>query len=197
MKILRVGDVQEAACHYCKSFEAITFKLRNVPFSDGTGLVKNILAGVCDKCEEVVVIPHQSTPSIIKQRESLRKPIESRVPVHMIDILNLASYELSGGTDFVGGIVKYYIHALVTNKIPKENLVALSKSDLFKGKAQRRLSLKGRNVEGDLTKLKQTTKINKTSDLLRRVILTINDDILVNKNPKRIESLKGIIAAIS
>ncbi len=87
MKIIKVGDTKKAACNSCKSFEKITFKLRDTPFSDGSGIVKNVLVGVCNRCDSVAVLPHQSTPAVKRQLEVQRKALESRVPAHMIDML--------------------------------------------------------------------------------------------------------------
>ena len=195
MKILKVGDKQKAACHVCEAFEPITFLLRDVPFSDESGIVKNVLAGVCDKCKNVVVIPHQSTPAIQKQLESQRKSVEVRVPAHMIDILNLASYDLCGSIDFVPTLIKFYIHALSTNEISSKGISKFSTSDLYKGKAQKRFSIKGKIIEKDLASLKKITKIEKTSTLFKSIILKINDDILINKDIKTITHLKYIFAA--
>ena len=64
MKNLKIGDTAKAAYETCQTFNGITYQLRDVPFSDGSGLTKNILAGVCDVCGAVTVIPHQSTPAI-------------------------------------------------------------------------------------------------------------------------------------
>ena len=83
MKILKVGDTKNAACNNCESFQGVTFKLRDVPFNDGSGVVKNVLVGVCDNCDSVAVLPHQSTPAVKKQLEVQRKSLESRVPAHM------------------------------------------------------------------------------------------------------------------
>jgi RNase P subunit RPR2 len=58
MKILKDGDRKRAACNKCQAFEPITFKLRDVPFSDASGIVKNVLVGVCDSCDTVVALPH-------------------------------------------------------------------------------------------------------------------------------------------
>ena len=79
MKIVKVGDTQNAACHKCRHFEHITYKLRDVPFSDGAGLVKNVLVGVCDCCDSVAVLPHQSAPVVKKQLETQRRSLESRL----------------------------------------------------------------------------------------------------------------------
>ncbi len=91
MKILKAGDIKKAACNHCKAFEDVTFKLRDTPFSDGSGIVKNVLVGVCNRCDSVAVLPHQSVPAVKRQLEAQRRTLESRVPAHMIDILNLVS----------------------------------------------------------------------------------------------------------
>ena len=75
MKILKVGDSKQLVCTNCNSFQEITFKLRDISFSDGRGIVKNVLAGVCNSCDSVAVLPHQSSPVIKKQMEMLFLPV--------------------------------------------------------------------------------------------------------------------------
>lgn len=196
MKILKVGDTRKVACNHCQSFESVTFQLRSVPFSDGSGVVNNVLAGVCTKCDLVAVIPSQSTPAIKKQLESQRSSIESRVPAHMIDILNLASCELSGSIDFVPNLIKFYIHALSNKeiKLPDSPLSILT-TELAKGKSQKRLSIKGKMIANDIEKLKKIINTTRTSDLLKVVIFKIYDDVLIRKDNKQILNLKNIVAA--
>ena len=195
MKIVKVGDSQSAACHRCRRFENVTYKLRDVPFSDGKGIVKNVLVGVCDCCDSVAILPHQSSPVVKKQLEVQRRSLESRVPAHMVDILNLASVEISGSTEFVPGLIKFYIHALSTNDISPRGISKLLSSDLASGKSQKRISIKGRLVMKEFGYLKRITKIDSTTDLIKGVVLKINDDVLVNKKSKTIRALKNIVAA--
>lgn len=194
MKILREGDVTKVACEQCGSFQSATFALRDVPFSDGMGLVKNVLAGVCDSCETVVVIPHQSTPAIKAQLHKQRKPVEGRVPSHFIDILNLASEQLGAGIDFVPSLIKYYIHGLSKSEISSSDLPKLLKTELAKGRANKRLSLKGRYIAEEVEVVKDITHIETTTNLLKSVVLKINDDILGHKRPKRIRDLQALVA---
>lgn len=195
MKIVKVGDTQKAACHQCGRFEDVTYKLRDVPFSDGKGVVKNVLVGVCDCCDSVAVLPHQSTPAVRKQLETQRRALESRVPAHMVDILNLASVEISGGTEFVPGLMKFYIHSLSTNDISPRGISKYLGSELARGKSQKRISIKGRLVVKEFGHLKKITKINSTTDLIKGIVLKINDDVLVNKKLKTLKALKNIVAA--
>lgn len=197
MNILKVGDGQKGACQHCRSFQNMTFELKDVPFSDGSGVVKNVLVGVCDVCAQVGLLPHQSTPLVQKQLEVQRKALESRVPAHMIDILNLASVELGGGTDFVPSLVKFYLYSLSRSHICPLGIADYLQTDLAKGKAQKRLSLKGRQVTDNVSQLKVLTQISSTTDLLKGIVLKINDDVLVNKNEQTIRQLKGIVAAMA
>jgi len=197
MKILKVGDTTKVACNSCQSFQSTTFKLRDTPFSDGSGVVKNVLVGVCNNCDSVVVLPHQSTPAVKNKIEVQRKTLESRVPAHMIDILNLATNELGGGSEFIPSMIKFYIHSLANKDISSNDFSKYLNSELAEGKAQKRISLKGRYVAEELSSLKKITKIQTTTDIIKGIVLKINDDILVNKKEKMIKQLKNIMVATS
>lgn len=195
MEILKVNDSKKAACDKCQSFEDVTFKLRDAPLSDGSGIVKNVLVGVCNKCDSIAVLPHQSAPAVQKQLEVQRKAIESRVPAHMVDILNLVCYELGGGSDFVPNLIKYYIHTLVNTNISQAKIANYLGSRLAKGKSQKRISIKGRHVTKELNILKQMTNINTTTDIIKVIVLKINEDVLIHKKQNTIKQLKSIVAA--
>lgn len=197
MKVYKVGDSQTVICEHCGARERATFKLRDVPFSNGSGTAKNALVGVCDCCDRVCVIPHQSTPAIGKQLPCQRRAIESRLPAHMLDILGLAASELGADTDFVPTLVKYYIHLLATNLEGAAQLGELLKSELARGKADKRLSLKGRRVAEELEAVKATARVKTTTDLIKAIVLKINEDILLNKQAKSLAELRNVIAALA
>ena len=196
MKIYKVGDTQKAICNNCASLESITYKLSDVPISGGLGVVKNVLTGICDTCESIVLLPHQSTPLIKKHIEKKRVPIEARIPAHMVDILNLASMNLSGSTDFVPNLLKFYIHSLSSDQMPKRSIVKYLATDLFIGKADKRLSLKGESLSDEIELIKSALEeLSTTTDLLKGITLKIKEDILDDKKPKVKKALKTIVAA--
>ena len=197
MKIFKEGDTTKAACECCGEFQQASFQLRDMPFSDGSGIVKSVLVGVCEACDNVAVVPHQSTPAIQKELDKQRKAVEGRVPAHFVDILNLASSELGASTDFSVSLIKFYIHGLSTNQISSENLSAFLCSDLAQGKANKRLSIKGRHIADEAELLKRHADIASTTDLLKSVVLKIHDEILVHKHPKRIKDLQHVVAAMA
>lgn len=69
MKLFLDGDCSKALCSHCAKVVKTVFVRRDVPFSDGEGMAKNILVGVCDVCNAVVSIPAQSTPAIAEARK--------------------------------------------------------------------------------------------------------------------------------
>lgn len=196
MKIYKVGDTHKAICNNCASLNGITYKLKDVPVSDGFGVVKNVLVGTCDKCDSVAVLPHQSTPLIKKHIEKKRMPVEARMPAHMIDILNLASMNLSGNIGFVPNLLKFYIHSLSSNKMPKKSIMKYFASSLFDGRADKRLSLKGESIYDEVELIKnELEELSSTTDLLKGITLKIKEDILEDKTPEVREKLKSIVAA--
>lgn len=65
MKKLVVGDKSKALCSCCGLVNT-TFQNRDFALEESKKVVPNILVGVCDKCNQTVSIPHQSTPIIQK-----------------------------------------------------------------------------------------------------------------------------------
>ena len=197
MIIYKVGDEKKAMCGVCEAFRIVSYQLRDVPFAAGSGMVKNIIAGVCKTCDSVAVIPFQSVPAIKKQLQIQRKAVETRVPAHMIDLLNMASAELGATPDFVPLLLKYYIHQLASNPEAALRLVTLLTSELATGLANKRLSLKGREIGNDIEKLKSLSQIDNTTELLKGVVLMIHHDLLVNPDAHRIAVLKSFVATVA
>ena len=72
MKVYEVGDKSKAVCEDCESLVSTTFEYRDVPFDNGRGTVKGVLAEVCNRCDNVVALPAQSTPAVRQALEGAR-----------------------------------------------------------------------------------------------------------------------------
>lgn len=68
MKLHDAGEKSKAICEVDGPV-SITFAYRDVPFSDGAGVAKQVLVGICDRCAKVVSILPQSTPAIKAARD--------------------------------------------------------------------------------------------------------------------------------
>ena len=64
MKSYKEGHVGKAVCEFCKAVVQARYEYRDVPCSDGAGVVSAILVGVCSNCDTVVAIPPQSSAAI-------------------------------------------------------------------------------------------------------------------------------------
>lgn len=195
IKILKVGDKSKAICKSCKAVVPTTYKLRDVPFDDGDGEVKGVLVSTCDACDTICSLPHQSTPAVKKALEIKRKPIECKVPAHMIDILNLACNEIGCEIDFKNQMFKYYINKIANDDDALSELSQNAANDLINGKSDKRISLKGRLVKNDLNTILEKTNISKITDIIKLITIQIKIDILELKKPGPIKDLKTIAIA--
>ena len=198
MKLFNVGDKSKAICYDCQELVPTTYRRRDVPFSDGVGLAKDILAGVCDLCDRVVSTPAQSTPAIKASRDKAMVPIEAQLPAIYIDALDLACYRIdsSVNSDFRKRLLMYYVRKSTKNSTGSEQLVsALRKKAEFEVVAEpsrKRLSIKvSQPMADEIAAVMKSTRLNKT-DLIKSIVLQINEEIIKPKVPKHIDELQTL-----
>lgn len=196
MKIYKLNEKSKGICESCKKLVPTTFKLASVPFSNGHGVVDDILCATCDHCETIVSIPQQSAPRIKEAMNTKKHSIEARLPRHLLDILLLASdqFELGSPELLKDSLIRYYIGIAETDKKLLTNIKDFSTSDFAKGSGFR-LSLKVSDAIYDrFEHLRKRTSLNKTQ-LLKGLILQINEDILQKPMRKRINELQKVFLA--
>lgn len=66
MKTVKAGDKSKAICHECECVVETTFMIRDVALSDNSAIVENVLVAVCNNCDTVVALPHQSSKHVNK-----------------------------------------------------------------------------------------------------------------------------------
>ena len=84
-----------------------------------------------------------------------------------------------------------------THPVAAVQLVQLLTSELATGLANKRLSLKGREIHNDINELKSLSQISNTTELLKGVVLAINNDVLINPDKQRIAHLKSLVATVA
>lgn len=196
MKIFKENERSKGPCTLCKKIVTTTFKVSRVPLSSGKGHVSDILAGICDHCGSVVSIPQQSTPRIREALNSKKYSIEVRVPIQLLDILLLASDQFGMGhpDQLKDSLLRYYIALAESDKKISLELKKFSESDLAAGSGQR-LSLKVNEViYQKFAKVIERTKLSKTQ-VIKGLILQINEDVLQKRVKKRIEELEKVMWA--
>ncbi|TYQ04575.1 UNVERIFIED_ORG: hypothetical protein JN05_04892 [Zoogloea ramigera] len=198
MKLLHAGDKSKAICYHCNALVHTTYQRRDIPFSDGVGIATDILAGVCDVCDRVVSTPAQSTPAIKASRDKAMVPVEAQLPAIYMDALDLACYRIdsSVSSDFRKRLLMYYVGKSSKSSAWSDRLVAALKNkvefELPAESARKRLSIKvSKPMADEIAAVMAVTKLSKT-DLMKSIVLQINEDIIKPKMPKNFEELRTL-----
>lgn len=200
MRIVKEGDKGQSICENCRKMVTTTCKLRDIPYGDeknDIGLIRNILVDVCDECDEMVTIPHQSSPQVRDALTAHRKPVELRLPRHLIDILNLsaAKLEAENPSAMTSFLLRYFLHFYFEHKEKRKELKKLLGHELLKdAPASSRLSLKfGKRIYGEMTFLLKDMDFSQ-SELIKALIIKVHEEILSGKS-EEFEKLKSISIA--
>jgi|3_EtaG_2_1085321.scaffolds.fasta_scaffold02230_4 hypothetical protein len=196
MKLYLPGDTGQAICEK-DGLTSMTFAYRDVPFENGTGYVRDILVGVCDKCGAVIATPPQSTPAIRAKRDKASVPVETNLPAIYIEALDLAAYRIDAQLtpDFRKRLLMYYLHDCATNNASLTKFLAASDQLAPIGKTsklRKRLSLKvtARN-QSEIEKMAQICDLNTTA-LLQKLIAYIHSEISTVEKPHHLKALRTL-----
>lgn len=203
MKFFKEGDHGKALCDRCGSIARTTFARRDVPFSDGRGMVRNLLVGVCDGCGETVSIPAQSTPAIARARKEPTQSIEANLPAVYVDMLDCAVHAIdsSATSEFRRVLLTYFVHRDASDprsvrRLRKAHDEALARYPEPRGVPRRRLSLKvPPRVSLALRQLEEDTELN-TTELIKSVVCEIQDAVLERPQPAVIQALRTLSAVV-
>ncbi|MBK5946494.1 hypothetical protein CCR83_08635 [Rhodobacter veldkampii DSM 11550] len=193
MKLYFPGEKSRAICEDCGRLVTTTFGYHDVPFSDGKGLAKGILAATCDDCGAVVAVPAQSTPAIAKAREQAESPLEVVLPAPEMEVLDAAAFRIDpqATSRFRKAVFTYYIGLLDEEPGLVERL-KLGLADWFERTTAirqqarrnrisvptRRLSMKiAPRTEARLERVMMKSGLNKT-DIFRGIVMLTKHDVL-------------------
>lgn len=203
-KFFNEGDKSQAICGDCKKMRTTTLGYRDAPFSDGSGVAKNILVGICDHCGNVASIPAQSTPAISMARTKSSESVEAVLPAPYFDLLDLACFKID--PDFSLGLRKallmFYVHRFANGAFEisrlKASSAALAKRPTMESKARRRLSIKtSLRLAHELDNVADKSSMNKTQTI-KAIIGAIQEDIVNEGRPDLLRNFKdyAVFAAV-
>jgi hypothetical protein len=193
MKLHKNGEKSRAICPFCQQLRSTTFAERDVPLSSGKGLVRDVLVAVCDTCDHVVAIPHQSVPRIKETVRYSRHSLETRLPRHLLDAVGLACHELGFDPDYSPVLFRFYLRRFFVTASLRKKLPALSSSEEARGQAKARFSAKlNDQLYSYLQDLETESKLNK-ANVVRGIIVQIKQDILDHRRDELRKKLKEIL----
>lgn len=207
-KLYKPGDKSRAICPHCAALVSTTFAYRDVPFDDGSGVVKGILAGTCDVCGAVASIPAQSTPAIRRARETADVSLEVSLPAPEVEILDAAAYRIDpeASARFRKSLIAYYVRKLRQNPADAATLKGQA-ADWRRNHAarkrpgvaipNRRLSFKvSPRMDRDVRSVMEETGLTKT-ELVRAVVMKIEQDLIAQESPHLVRELQDIAAVVN
>lgn len=204
MKLYSAGDKSKAICESCQELVETTFLYRDVPFDDGSGEVKDILASVCDRCGEVVTIPAQSLPAIRRAREKVEASLEAQVPASDIEVLDAAATRISerASVRHRKFLLAFYVRKMARDPQAGERLKLLfSEAKALRPKAKvkvprKRLSFKvSHDFEEEFAQLAKISGLKKTQ-VLRGVVHEIRSDLVSPEHPASLPQLREMVATL-
>ncbi|MGP6090021.1 hypothetical protein [Antarctobacter jejuensis] len=207
MKLYKVGEKSKAICEDCGALVSTTFAYRNVPFDDGKGEVKDVLAAVCDQCDRVVALPAQSTPAVRRAREIADVPLEVMLSAPDMDLLDLATWRIDpeSGSRFRKPLLAYYIQRLSSDPGAILRLQAKAAKASVRRRAisqsvtipKRRLSVKvAPRTDASIQELMKASGLKK-SHLIRGIVYEIEEDIVRPDKPKDLQKLREIAMVVT
>ena len=199
MKLHVSGDKGRAICGEC-GLVSTTYRHKDVPFSDGSGTVKDILVGVCDNCGIVVSIPPQSTPAIKAERERATISVEAVLPAIFVEALDLACYVVDpkSSPDFRKRLISYYVHLCASNPDRAAQVADCLRQAppefASAPEVTKRLSYKVTEAANrEIEAVMGATRLSRT-DLLKSVVVTIDREIVRPKKPKGLSQIRTLAA---
>jgi len=198
MHLYREGDVSEAICHGCRKRVSTRFEVRAVRLPE-TGIeVPDVLAAVCGECGQVAAIPAQSAPKLKEARERRKaEELEARIPSHLDDVVHLLSdhYEAAVAS-FRPSLLRFYLREVASDAELAGRVQALSRSDLARGRARARVSLRAPDsLLRDVRQRAREAGIGSDADLIRGILLAAKEDVLEGGAPERRLRLGGAAQA--
>lgn len=215
MKLYSPGDKSRAICEDCGKLVTTTFGYRDVPFSDGKGLARNILAAACDDCGVVVAVPAQSTPAIAKAREQAETSLEILLPAPEMEILDAAAFVIDpqATVRFRKTLFTYYLglldeHQEIVDRLKDGFGAWIAANKAVKKRAlkhkmtipARRLSMKiAARTEERLERVMVKSGLNKTEVARGIVMLTKQDVLEIDKigASRTVKELKLLASAVN
>ena len=214
-KLYSPGQKSRAICEDCGKRVTTTFGYHHVPFSDGKGAAPNVLAATCDDCGDVVAVPAQSTPAIIRARQRAEISLEISLPAHEMDILDAAVHTIDSQAtvNFRKTIVIYYIGVLGEQGETADRLkngvgawIAESRAERKRARQHnvsiptRRLSMKIASRTKDLLERVMAKSGLTKTEIVRGIVMLAKHDVLEVKEvetSKTVKDLRVIASAMS
>ena len=188
MRHLEDGDVVKMACHNCQAFQECRFSYG--PYEHEGSVVEDVFRGVCSVCGSITGIHARSTYRLAGARKKVQgRRTSVSLPAEMQDMI--ASELVRCGSDWSHAELFFRALLVTCHENPEEigRLIADAKSHVASpGRSILNLRL-GKSLSETLNRVSQASKVNNTSEVIRRLVCVATDGPIANPFRKELRSL--------
>ncbi len=199
MKIWKDGDKSRALCPSCQRSTTVIFERRSVEQSKPAVTAEDVLVAVCQECDGIAMIPHQSMP---KLREAIQNPKETlnvRIPAHLEDVLYMLIDRVAQGwKNGTAPVLKYLLHEFGNNPRYARRVKVHLEDELAQGNAEADVSVRvPTHVLLMVDEMAELVGIANRSEVVRAILASAKKDVLDGQDPDLVDSMQHSIAAIA
>lgn len=198
MKILKEGDRGNALAPG-RGRVPIVYEYRTVYLEASDVDVPNVLVGVCEETDEVLVVPAQSAPRLKEARETVKEEtFPVRLPAQLSDVLCLLADHFDVGTKkFLPALIRFYLTEAVRDRRLGRRLARLARRDVALDGPKLRITLRtSANLLERVDRLVCELGDVSRSDLVRGAIIAAKEDVLDGRAARRAETLEAVARAV-
>lgn len=162
--------------------------------------VPDVLVGVCQTCDTVVMLPQQSAPKLKEARQSAPSRIDARIPKELRDVVGMMASSFGGLPEpFAGGMLRYYLAILANDSALARRVGKLANSTAAEGTPGGRLAfrLDRSLIVNAMAKINHKSELVDQSGLIRGIIIVAKEDAFDKPVAKRAEALRAIALAMA
>lgn len=198
MKIWKDGDKSRVLCPSCQRKTNVVFKRRSVTQSAPAVTAEDVQVAVCEECDQVAMIPHQSMP---KLRAAIQKPKETlnaRIPAHLEDVLYLLIDRVADGRkNGTSPVLKYLLHEFGSNPKYARRVKHHLEDDIAQGHVAADVSVRVPSyILLAVDEMAKLVGIANRSEVVRGILASAKEDILESGDPDLLGEMQRAIAAV-
>ena len=186
MRFYEAGERSAGICETCRSKVQTRMEYRDYTPTGWSVTVPEVLVAACERCDNVVAVPHQSTFQINAFRDQephASKPIEARVPRALNELLGLVVYSLGGPPkQVVPSLIRYYLSQVTSSTEVAKAVCLRSDDSLAKGKKENRIAFRAPEKQYiDAYLAAKAVGIKSPGAMIRGLVLLVADDCKVER----------------
>jgi hypothetical protein len=197
MKIWREGEGSSTICPTCQRRTDVVFRRRVVDLEDPDISIPDVLVAVCVECDEIAMIPSQSTPRLSAGVKSATATLNARIPGHLEDVLLLlAETQASTSPPSVSTVLRFLLSEFASNPLVAKRVKERATHDLLNGPADHELSVRiPAMLLVEMDEAAARVGIASRTTVVKGLLALAKDDVLDGRDEALANTMRRVLAA--